>query len=105
MMGSEIVVGIFAVWVIGGIVAIWILQTLIDVIITSRVMDDPVNGKILATVSAYFLASTLYLFFANSFAGLLMYLPGALLIGWLQYRKGLSIRAKMAAENVGATFE
>ena len=90
---------------IAGIILIWILQTLIDVVITSRVMDDPVNGKILATISAYAVASMLYLLLADSAAGLAIYLPGALLIGWLQFRKGMKIRRKMAEENPATTFE
>lgn len=90
---------------VGGIIAIWFLQTIIDVFITSRVMDDPVNGKILATISAYAIACLLYLLGANSAAGLALYLPGALLIGWLQYRKGIKIRVKMAENDVGTTFE
>jgi len=91
--------------VLGGIIAVWFLQTIIDVFIISRVMDDPVNGKILATISGYAIASLLYLAGSNSGVGFLYYLPGALLIGFRQYRKGLEVRQKIAEASVSNTFD
>lgn len=90
---------------VGAIIPIWILQTIIDVFITGRLMDDPVNGKILSTISAYAICCLIYLLLANSAAGLWGYLPAALLIGWLQYRKGVKIRGKIAEQDIGSTFE
>jgi len=90
---------------VGGLVAIWFLETLIDIFVTSRIMSDPVNGKILATLIAYAIASVLHMLNTNSAAGFLYYLPGALIIGALEYRKGLKIRKKVDEEDVSTEFE
>lgn len=89
----------------GGLIFIWVIESLIDIFITSRIMDDPVNGKILATISAYAIACLTLLLIANSAAGLFLYLPGALIVGLLEYRKGMKIREKIARSDVSAEFD
>lgn len=96
---------LYLVLIVSGFVAVWFLQFLIDWLIISRIMDDPIKGKLLATIFAYFLASLLYLFARNSFSGFAIYLIGALIVGYLQYRAALKIHARVAEENVAETFE
>ena len=80
---------------IGGFVGVWILQALIDFVLTSRVMDNPVNGKMLATISAYVLACMVYGLTTNSPMGLFVYLPGALLVGYLELRGAKKVQRRM----------
>ena len=94
-----------AAYVVGGLIAMWFVQTIIDVFITGRLMDDPVNGKVLSTVSAYVFNCLFALVVGNSGMGLFYYLPGALLIGWLQYRKGLKIRQKISDSDPASAFD
>lgn len=89
---------------IGGIVVIWILHTLLDVFVTSRIVDDPANAKFAATLGAYLLTCLIIFLVFDSRLGELIFAPGACLVGYLQYRKGLKIRKKMAEEEVSTTF-
>ncbi|MEP0191543.1 MAG: hypothetical protein ABJP70_13065 [Erythrobacter sp.] len=96
---------LYAVLIVSGFVGVWFLQFLIDWLIISRIMDEPVKGKLLATIFAYFLASLLYLFARNSFSGFAIYLIGAIVVGYLQYRAALKIEARVADEDVAETFK
>ena len=46
---------VVGIGLLGGLLFIWLLQTVIDLVLTSRLMDDPFRGKMLATISAYFI--------------------------------------------------
>ena len=90
---------------VGGFLAVWVLQGIIDWAVISRAMDDPFKGKLLATISAYFLAVVLYALGSSSIAGLLIYLPGAVLVGWMESRKARKMQARMDDLDETATFE
>lgn len=91
--------------IIGGTFAIWILQGLLDWAIIGRVMDDPVKGKLLSTVTAYVLACVLYGLGANSPLGIFLYLPGAVIVGFIEFRGGKKIQARIDERDEAATFE
>lgn len=89
----------------GGTLAIWVLQGIINFAVTSRVMDNPVNGKMLATILAYFLGSLLYLWGAGTFFGFAYYIPGAIIVGFLELRSARKVQARIDAQDESSTFE
>lgn len=91
--------------VFGGFLGVWILQALIDWGILSHVMDDPLKGKILSTVAAYFIAATLSALGSNSISGFLIYLPGAVLVGIIGFYSARKIQARIDAQDQSSTFE
>ena len=90
---------------LGGVLFIWILQTIIDMVFTSRLMDDPFKGKLLATISAYFIIATLVSVVSSSMTAFLTCLPGALMVGWLESRSARKIQARIDAEDETSIFE
>ena len=68
---------IVSVGILGGVLFIWLLQTIIDMVFTSRLMDDPFRGKMLATISAYFIIASLASVVSSSITAFLTCLPGA----------------------------
>ena len=90
---------------LGGVLFIWILQTIIDMVFTSRLMDDPFKGKLLATISAYFIIATLVSVVSSSIIAFVTCLPGALLVGWLESRSARKIQARIDAEDENSVFE
>lgn len=91
--------------VIGGFIGVWILQALIDWGILSRVMDDPLKGKVLSTVAAYFIAVLLSTLGSNSAMSLFVYLPGAVLVGIIGIFSARKIQARIDALDESSTFE
>ncbi len=96
---------ILAGMVIGGFIAVWVLQGLINWLIISRVMDDPFKGKMLATIIAFFTAAILYWMSSGSPIGFATYLPGALVVGWLEMRSAKKVQERIDAQDQTATFE
>ena len=96
---------LIAIGIVAGIIAVWFFETLIDLVITSRVMDDPMKGKMLATVVAYFLVVTLSALATNSPNAIFIVLPGALLVGFLEMRSAAKIQQRIDAKDESSTFE
>ena len=90
---------------IGGFLAAWVLQGIIDWAVVSRVMDDPFKGKLLATIIAYSLLVLIFALRNSSIAGLAIFLPGAILVGWLELRKARKMQARMDELDQTSTFE
>ncbi|WP_299191626.1 hypothetical protein [uncultured Erythrobacter sp.] len=101
----EITLPLFALGCLFGLVNIWMFQGLIDWAITSRFMDDPVKGKILSTLLAYMLGALTYLALSDLWLGFVLYIPGALLIGFLEVRKGARMQQTALDSDETATFE
>ena len=91
--------------VIGGFLGVWILQALIDWGVLSRVMDDPLKGKILSTVAAYFIAVIVYALGSNSASGIFIYLPGAIIVGIIGFFSARKIQARIDALDESSTFD
>ena len=91
--------------VVGGFIGVWILQALIDWGILSRVMDDPLKGKILSTVAAYFIAVLLSALNSNSVNGVFICLPGAILVGIIGFFSARKIQARIDALDDTSTFD
>ena len=96
---------IVSVGILGGILFVWLLQTIIDMVLTSRLMDDPFKGKMLATISAYFIIASLASVVTSSITAFLTCLPGAILVGWVESRTARKIQSRIDAEDQTATFE
>lgn len=90
---------------VGGFVAIWVLQGILDWLIFSRALDDPVKGKILGTIVAYFLAAILVWMSQGTPMGFLAYLPGAALVGWLEMGGAKKVQARIDAQDDASAFE
>jgi hypothetical protein len=87
--------------VVGSFLAIWILYGLLEKFLFSRFFDDPVKGKLTSVTAAWLIAGTSGGFgFANGgsyrWDAFLMYMPAALVFGFLGYRRGLALRAEIA---------
>lgn len=89
----------------GGFLAVGLIYILLDWLLMSRVFDDPLRGKLLAVISAYFLVATLYSMNTGSIVGFLSYLPGAVLVGWLGIRSARKIQARIDAADETSVFE
>ena len=96
---------IVSVGILGGVLFIWLLQTIIDMVFTSRLMDNPFRGKMLATISAYFIIASLASVVSSSITAFLTCLPGAVLVGWVESRTARKIQSRIDAEDQTATFE
>ncbi|MCK0128960.1 hypothetical protein [Erythrobacter sp. F6033] len=96
---------LIAAMIIGGFLAVWVLQGIIDWAITSRFMENPLNGKILATIAAYFLAALLYWMSRDTMLGFATYLPGAILVGIMEVRGARKVQARIDAQDQTSTFE
>lgn len=88
----------------GGVLVVFILQQLLEWAIFKRVVDDPLTGKLLSTISAYLLAAMIGAASMGVF-GLILYLPGALIVGFFAIRKGIKLRAGMNEEGPSTAFE
>lgn len=91
----------------GGLIAVFVLHVLWEFLLFKRVCNDPVLGKLLSTVAAY---ATIVIVSGYGEAdggpwspnGLIMYLPGALVVGAYSIWQGKRVRAKIAE---GEVFE
>ena len=97
--------GLYLGTVIGGFIVVWVLQFLIDWALISRILDDPIKGKLLATILAFFGASLIYLRNSGSFVGFAVFLPAAVVVGLLEYRGALKVQARIDERDEAATFE
>ena len=88
--------------VIGGAIGIWLLAAIWEWALFKRVLNDPVSGKVSSAAFAYVTGSALYSMNDSvSFAHpLLMYLPGALLVGFAGWRRGTKLRAMQPGDRV-----
>jgi hypothetical protein len=83
--------------IVGGIIAIALLASLAEWALIKRVMDDPAAGGVASVAVAYVLAVVLYGFVSangNGWqpSGIIAYLPGALVVGFWFWRKGVKQR-------------
>jgi len=90
---------------IGGFLAVGLIYILLDWQVMSRVFDDPLRGKLLAVISAYFLTATLYSMNTGTIVGFVTYLPGAVLVGSLGIRSAKNIQARIDAADETSVFE
>lgn len=87
--------------VVGGLIAVFLLSRLIEWAIVKRVANDPVAGKLISLVAAWFVASTIYGFGSADggdfvLRGYLIYGFAALILAPLAYSAG--VRAREDAE-------
>lgn len=80
---------------IGGVLGVYLLAALWEWVLFKRVMNDPVAGKMLSVACAYLTASTLYSLSGSAagFMPFLIYLPGALIVGMIGWRRGQKLRS------------
>ncbi len=81
--------------IIGGALAVGLLTLLIEWAVVKRVMDNPVAGAVASTVAAYLVAVIVSGFgLADGggweSAGIVIYAPGAILVGILMWRRAKS---------------
>ncbi len=59
----------------------------------------------LATILGYFGAGVIYSINAGTAIGFLLYLPGALVVGWLAWLSAKKVQAKIDAQDHASTFD
>lgn len=95
---------------VGGILPIFILYMIVDKFVCQRTFDDPVRGKIIAVASAYVLAIIIYGFGSANGGpwrpdGVVVYLLGAVVVGFFAIRRGIKIRDEAARGHEADAFE
>ncbi len=89
---------------IGGIVGVYILHVVWEFLLFKRVFDDPVKGKLASVFAAYLTASIVFGFASANGGpfqpvGFIVYLLGAIVVGVLAYRRGLTVRKSMVDQD------
>lgn len=94
---------------LGGTIGVFVLQNILEWAIFKRIADDPVVGKLGSTAAAYVLAVIIYGFgSADGGAwrpdGLFNYAPGATIVGFFAYRRGMKLR-ELSGDQVADAFK
>ena len=94
---------------IGSIIGVYILYAIWDLALFKRVFDDPLKGKMASAAAAYFSAGTLGGFGGADggpyfWGAFLQYLPGAIVVGVIAFRRGLKLRRENGDHHVEDIF-
>jgi len=90
----------------GSLMAVFILAWVFEKILFQRIFDDPVKGKTVSVAAAWLVTGTIGGFgFADGgpyfWPAFLAYLPAAIVLGLLAYRRGLRIRKENETADAG----
>ena len=82
---------------VGGVIGVYLLYAIWEWALFKRVADDPVTGKLGSVAAAYATAVIAYGFGSANGGpwqptGLLIYLPGALIVAVYGYNRGMKLR-------------
>lgn len=94
---------------VGGVVGVFFLYVIWEWALFKRVANDPVTGKLSSVAAAYATAVVVYGFSSANGgqwqpAGLLIYLPGALIVAVYGYNRGMKLRENPAGTDA-ETFQ
>lgn len=84
---------------VGGTLGVFILYVIWEWALFMRIFDDPMRGKLVSVAAAYFSAVVIYGFGAANGGpwnpgGVIIYLPGALIIFVYAWRRATKLREK-----------